>query len=173
MQPEEPFAAPAPSFAAPLDMLHACHDKVRRFAGWLDALPAWLEQHGCNDGAVSAAQGIVRYFDIAGPLHHDDEERDLFPLLLARDPSLADEIAALKAEHRAFAGQWAQLKPQLEAVAARQTDTLDATLAHAFAGHYREHAAREEGGVFAQAAVLLSAAELAAIGEPMQARRRS
>ena len=40
MQPEEPFAAPAPSFAAPLDMLHACHDKVRRFAGWLDALPA-------------------------------------------------------------------------------------------------------------------------------------
>ena len=50
----------------------------------------------------------------------------------------ADEIAALKAEHRAFAGLWAQLKPQLEAVASREEQhRADAPTGYALLGSWR------------------------------------
>jgi len=39
-----------------------------------------------------AAQGILRYFDTAGQLHHQDEEQDLFPALHAA-PGMAHSLA--------------------------------------------------------------------------------
>lgn len=173
MLPTDPSGDQAPGFDAPLDMLHACHDKVRRFAGHLEQLPDYLARHVLGAGARNTIAGVLRYFDVAGPLHHQDEERDLFPLLVRRDPGLASEVARLAGEHIELGALWAQLRLQLQALADGDLNALDPQLARDFATRYREHAAREEAGVFARAVELLAPDELARIGIPMQARRRS
>ncbi|UGA39749.1 hemerythrin domain-containing protein [Chromobacterium haemolyticum] len=77
-------SAAAPSFEQPLEMLQACHDKIRRFCDQLDQLPSYIEQHGVDEAARNTIDGLVRYFDLAGPAHHSDEEDELFPLILER-----------------------------------------------------------------------------------------
>ena len=53
-----------------------------------ERLPAWVAEHGVDADAVAGARRVARYFDSAAPLHHADEELDLFPLL-ASDPPAA------------------------------------------------------------------------------------
>ena len=79
-----PFASPAAaSFDTPLDMLTSCHQKVLRCCAQLDKLPGYLAEHGVTPVVVTTLEGVLRYFDVAGPLHHADEERLVFPALLA------------------------------------------------------------------------------------------
>ena len=99
-------SAAAPSFDEPLDMLYACHDKVRRFCDQLDALPAYITEHGRNQAVINTITGIVRYFDLAGPAHHQDEEDELFPLILARQPDAAPKIEQLLGEHGYLHSRW-------------------------------------------------------------------
>ncbi len=68
----------APSFDHPIEMLEACHDKVRHFTHQLAQLPAHLDQFGITDATIQTIHGILRYFDVAAPLHHADEEQNLF-----------------------------------------------------------------------------------------------
>ncbi len=65
MIPFTPVEA-APSFDHPLEMLHACHDKILRQCDTLKKLAAHLPGNGCDQQARQAAQGILRYFDSAG-----------------------------------------------------------------------------------------------------------
>ena len=83
----------APDFGTPLAMLTACHDKVRHFAALSLKLAAHIEAKGCDDEAREPASNILRYFDVAAPLHHADEEEDLFPALRALgEPASAVEV---------------------------------------------------------------------------------
>ena len=76
--------APAASFDEPLEMLAACHERIEAQLGTLERLAQHLPRHGCDADARSAAAAVVRYFDTAGMLHHQDEDEDLFPLLRRR-----------------------------------------------------------------------------------------
>lgn len=162
-----------PSFDAPLDMLTACHDKVRRFCTLLDKLPAHLATHGVDRAARDAAAGVLRYFDVAGPLHHQDEEDELFPLLAMRDADAATGVARLRAEHRELAALWQRVRAMLLALDAGDATALDAALAGEFAARYRAHAADEEAWLFPLAARLMSAQELEDAGRRMAARRQA
>ena len=51
-----------------------------RCCAQLDKLPGYLAEWR-HPVVVTTLEGVLRYFDVAGPLHHADEERDLFPLL--------------------------------------------------------------------------------------------
>ncbi|KZE33275.1 hemerythrin domain-containing protein [Crenobacter luteus] len=163
---------PAPSFDAPLEMLAACHDKIRRFCTMLTALPAHLAAHGADAEAADAARAVLRYFDQAGPQHHRDEEDELFPLIAARAPEAAGPLARLRDEHAAFVAQWQALRVALERVAADEAVALPAGLVEAYVDGYRAHAAFEEAWLFPLAARHLSADEMAAAGRRMAARRR-
>lgn len=45
----------------------------------------------CDVQAQAAAAQILRYFNVAAPLHHQDEDEDLFPALLAlHQPALSE-----------------------------------------------------------------------------------
>ena len=74
------------TFEQPTAMLRACHGKVKRFCSQLHALPDYLQQHGYNTVAEQAVAQIRHYFNVAAPLHHQDEEEDFFPLLLQYAP---------------------------------------------------------------------------------------
>ena len=75
---------PGAGFDQPFEMLDACHDRVRRSLDLLARLRSYLRDKGCDDSARQAARDVLRYFDMAAPLHHEDEERHVFPPLLAQ-----------------------------------------------------------------------------------------
>ncbi|AVO48995.1 hypothetical protein C6568_06825 [Melaminivora suipulveris] len=64
--------APGAGFDEPFAMLDACHERVRRSLDLLERLRAYLPDKGCDDSARQAARDVLRYFDIAAPLRHED-----------------------------------------------------------------------------------------------------
>lgn len=163
-------AGPAVGFEQPFEMLAACHERVRRSLDLLLRLQAHVQGHGADAQARGAAADVLRYFDLAGPKHHEDEERHVLPRLRATGAMALAE--RLQAEHGAMAAAWAALRPALQAIADGRAAALDATACRAYAELYAGHMAAEEGQAFPQARAGLDAAAEAAMGEEMAGRRR-
>ncbi|MDE2089431.1 MAG: hemerythrin domain-containing protein, partial [Gammaproteobacteria bacterium] len=110
--------ASTPDFDDPLEMLAACHTRIESQCMTLLRLPAYLSEHG-NDAAVrEAASKVIRYFETAGRHHHQDEEQDLFPILIARaDAAQRALIGNLAAQHQDLEVAWRALKPLLAMLA--------------------------------------------------------
>ena len=172
-----PFAAPAPTFDEPLEMLAACHERIEAQLCTLEKLIEHLAQKGCDATARDAATQVMRYFDTAGANHHRDEDEDIFPLLrqlaAERDrPEVSAVINGLEEDHATMNAQWARLHERLEAIAAGRDARLDAeTVAH-FAWLYRRHMEKESGLVLPFAREAVSETERAVLGSRMAARRR-
>jgi hemerythrin-like domain-containing protein len=160
-----------------MDMLVACHERVQRS---LD-LMARLQQHmlatGCDAQARSAARDVLRYFDVAAPLHHQDEELHVFPaLLIGPDAALRALAGELIEDHRRMDAAWVAARAALVEIAqditgalqlsATQTAALDQ-----FAGLYAQHIVREEGLAYPGALAQLSADDLQRMSQDMMARR--
>ncbi|MFZ1501099.1 MAG: hemerythrin domain-containing protein [Giesbergeria sp.] len=146
------FGAPAVGFDTPFEMLEACHERVQRTLALQQRLCEHLQTKGCDASARSAARDVLRYFDIAAPLHHEDEERHVFPALHAvQDEALLVAVTRLQAEHVAMAQRWTLARSALLALAggsitqfsAEQLAALDA-----FAAGYAEHIRTEEEWVY-------------------------
>ena len=112
----------APALDEPLEMLEACHQRIEQQLNTLERLRAYLPEHGADETARRAAQGVLRYFRLAGPNHHADEEQDLFPALLRRATgndakTLVGLIDILLVEHAQMADALAVVLSQLEPIA--------------------------------------------------------
>lgn len=162
----------APSFDEPLEMLLACHGRVRDFCRQLDALPAHLSAHGLDDAARNSIAGIVRYFDIAGPAHHQDEEDELFPIVRDSLPHTLPRLERLRDEHLYLQQTWLQIRANLLALTDAQPQLLDTLSISAFTTLYREHAQVEEEWLFPTVAGLFSQAQLRTAGQRMAKRRQ-
>ena len=163
-------------FDEPLEMLAACHERIEAQLSTLERLVEHLATKGCDADARTAAQSVIRYFDTSGALHHQDEDEDLFPLVrvhaarLGR-PDAAAAIEELEREHETMERQWKRLREELTAVAAGE-GRIDAENVVRFAWLYRRHMDREGALVLPFAKCILDAAQLAALGERMIARRK-
>ncbi len=108
------MASPAAGFDQPFEMLHACHERVRRTLALMQRLVAHVESNGNDAQARGAAADVWRYFEIAGPAHHEDEERHVIPLLLASgDAMLMNTARQLRADHERMDAVWATLSMRL------------------------------------------------------------
>lgn len=182
MTPESPanvagFSAPAAGFEAPFELLQACHEKVLRMSDLLERLVVHVETHGADASARSAAADVLRYFDLAAPKHHEDEERHVFPALLAQgDARQCEAVARLQAEHQQFERDWARLRTVLRAWrdgAATPATVHDVRpLVAGFVEMNRRHVELEETLTYPAARSLFDADELVRMGAEMQARRR-
>ncbi len=171
------FDAPAVGFEAPYEMLQACHERVQRSLDLLGRLVDYISDKGHDAQTRSAAADVLRYFDLAAPLHHQDEEQHVFPLLLAQgDASLHVTVQRLQADHRQMETLWTGVREALlrwcepgcqEVVTAETRAAIER-----FRGIYAGHIEAEEGLVFPAARAAMSAATLLAMGADMQARRR-
>ncbi|MEQ1835530.1 MAG: hemerythrin domain-containing protein [Candidatus Nitrotoga sp.] len=162
----------APSFDNPLEMLLACHGKIQTQCATLRKLLQHLPSHGCDAQAQQAAQAILRYFDTAGQNHHDDEEQDLFPCLLAAQNAEVHElIARLLDEHKVLDAAWQQLRPLLLGIAEGRATELDIKSAEHFIQVHDRHISLENAHLLPQAAKLLDNMQLEALGRSMAARR--
>lgn len=169
------FNTPAVGFDQPFAMLEACHERVQRTLGLLARLRDHVRSHGVDDNARQAARDVLRYFDIAAPLHHQDEELHVFPLLLARGaPEVQALVHQLQHDHVQMTADWAAARLCLQAMVDGVLTAIgsDDELAFSrFAQRYDAHIAAEEGLAYPAARVLLAPAALADIGHEMAARR--
>ncbi len=161
----------AASFDDPLGMLKACHGRIERQLMTLGRLQRHLPQFGCDDDARAAARAILRYFDLAAPNHHADEEASVFPRLAAVSPAARSLLEDLERDHAALAGGWTRLRPLLASIAAGQRANLSAKDVATVRRAYEAHIAREEGELIPLAAATFDAETLAAIGREMAERR--
>lgn len=165
--------APAAGFDQPFALLDACHERVQRSLALLLRLADHLARHGADAQAADAARDVMRYFELAAPLHHEDEERHVLPRLRAAGH---DALAQrLQDDHAALAAQWQPVRAALQAVTDGRWDASHMAEAARdwpfFAQHYREHIALEDAQAFVLCRDALDAAEARAMGEEMAARR--
>ena len=167
---------PGAGFDQPFEMLDACHDRVRRSLDLLARLRSYLHDKGCDDSARQAARDVLRYFDMAAPLHHEDEERHVFPPLLAQtgDAPLLALVRQLQRDHVQMAERWAAARGALQAMGDGQLQAF--TPAHGaalddFAACYADHLRHEDESIYPAARALLGAPAQQAIGREMAARR--
>jgi hemerythrin-like domain-containing protein len=168
-------AAPAAGFEQPFEMLQACHERVQRMLALLSRLRQHLPAHGADDQARQAARDVMRYFDQAAPEHHRDEERHVFPALLAQgEPATVVLVQRLQHDHRQMEARWVAARGVLSAVAAGELDTLgpeENSALDAFASLHAGHIDAEEQIAYPAATVLLAGAPLEAMSRDMMARR--
>jgi len=166
--------APLPRSEDVPDVLVDCHQRMRQFTALAAELAA---RPDTPPNEVREVAGKVhRYFTVALPLHEEDEERSLFPRLLAGAPELTEAIAALREDHIAHAervGALLAVCRELEAAPERSGALREvlASAAQALAETWRVHLTAEERDIFPAVRTVLSAAERASIREEMRERR--
>ncbi len=166
----------APSFDQPIAVLKHCHDRIRKQLATLDKLLPHLAAHGADEQAQQAAAAVLKYFDKAAPLHHEDEEIDLVPMLAAvaqgADAELLDQLVpTILDEHRQMDGMWQILHEELTAVADGSGAAVSGHVVRQFSSMYLSHMEREEGNIAPMAKRLFSPEQMARLGNAMQQRR--
>lgn len=167
---------PAPDFDQPVAVLKHCHGRIRKQLATMEKLLSHLPEHGADEQARQAASAILKYFDKAAHLHHDDEEQDLLPMLLA--VAQGEDAATLQAlvpvilqEHKDMDAMWQDLHEQLTAVADGSGTHLSASIVRRFVQSYLGHMEREEGMVAPMALRLFGPDQMARLGTAMRRRR--
>ncbi len=170
------LADPAPDFDQPVAVLKHCHGRIRKQLATMEKLLAHLPEHGADEQARQAAAAVLKYFDKAAHLHHEDEEQDLLPMLLA--VAKGEDAATLQAlvpvilqEHKDMDAMWQDLHEQLTAIADGSGAQLSASIVRRFVQSYHGHMEREEGIVAPMALRLFGADQMARLGGAMRQRR--
>jgi pyridoxamine 5'-phosphate oxidase len=166
----------APDFDQPIAVLKHCHDRIRKQLTTLERLLSHLPEFGADEQARQAAGAVLKYFEKAAHLHHDDEEQDLIPML--RAVAQGEDAATLQAlapvilqDHKDMDALWQDLHEQLTAIAEGQGTMLSASAVQRFSQRYAAHMEREESTMAPMALRLFSPEQMAQLGQAMQHRR--
>jgi hemerythrin-like domain-containing protein len=100
------------------EALDACHQLINLHLTELAALAQRIEADGVDAKAQQQASAIEAFFSATSRQHHLDEEKNVFPLLLAGgNPELAAAVGTLQQDHGWIEENWLELAPQLRAIA--------------------------------------------------------
>ena len=132
---------------APLLNFSNCHVGILSHLKSFAELPALLEP---ATRARKIAEETLKFFRDAVYEHHAEEERELFPAVLAsavkgeeRD-RIKVMVDQLTAEHRVVEAAWARLEPELKKVAKGQVSELNMAGVEHLVRSYQTHATFEE-----------------------------
>lgn len=166
----EPAAA-----QAPLTNFTQCHTGIVRRLHALDELPALLAPAA---RARDIAEQSLAFFREAIFEHHMDEERELFPAVLASAQPGAERqrvqamVDRLTAQHRTLEGLWKSLERDLKRVARGQDSSLDEGDLRRLVSGYMAHARYEESEFLPAAEAILGRNDnhMAALGLSLHLR---
>lgn len=170
---------PAAGFEAPFEMLTACHERVERMLRLIIRLQEHLQKNGLDEQVRQAARDVMRYFDLAAPLHHEDEERHVFPpLMYGADAAVKALVLRLIQDHRQMEVAWKRARSVLMALAEHEDQPAFEGLTvwqkvslNDFARLYRQHLDDEERVAYPAALTMLSPEAVIAMSKDMMARR--
>ena len=162
----------------PIQDFSDCHVGI---VGTLRELTALSRQQAPSPQRSEAARRILEFFRDVVAAHHTEEEKDLFPAVLA-DAVAGDEQARVTAlvqqlvdEHRRLEALHAKLAPSLSAIANGRDVALDATTSAALVSDYLAHAGFEEAQFLPLAQCILgrNRHHMAALGLSLHIRHAS
>lgn len=148
------------------EALDETHAAVLQHLKQLEALMKRLDANGADESARDTARVIRDFFDRTARHHHAEEERVVFPpLLAAGNADIAQHVRRLQQDHGWLEEDWHELQPHLDAIA-DGVGYVDPDLIReavtVFGALYLEHIALEESLVYPAARRL---AEAQALGE--------
>ena len=132
---------------APLEQFSQCHAGILKHLDGLSGLPELLEPAA---RARRVASDVLDFFRAAVHEHHAEEERELFPAVLASAKSEEERayvrgiVDRLTREHRQVEALWRSLEPGLKDVARGRDSDLDPAAVASLVANYRAHAHYEE-----------------------------
>lgn len=157
-----------------VELLLACHTRIRRFARLAFTVGARPELPAAE--VKEAAAQCLRYFSEALPLHVRDEEDSLWPRLAGRSPTLDAVMAQMRAQHFGHGVRLEALDSALEAVMQQPNEPnlhrQLAVAASALETDFEDHLRLEETELFPFLAEALPAEVQQTIVAELRARRR-
>lgn len=160
---------------SPIEDFSQCHAGILTHLQALGTLPALLEP---ATRARQIAHDTLGFFRDAVFEHHAEEEKELFPAVLASATKGEEHdrvqalINTLTAEHRKVEAAWAKLEPKLKAVAKGHDSDVDGADIQALVQTYEAHARFEEDVFLPMSQTILgrNSNHLAALGVSMHMR---
>jgi len=158
------------------------HDFSRSHAGLrklLESLATLGQKGESATQAQDTARTALQSFRPAMFEHHGEEEKELFPAVLAAsNPQeygrLRALTEALTAEHRQIEALWHTLQPALEALAQGKPTAMDTALVQDIVARYAAHARLEEEQFLPMAETILGRKDpsMAALGFSLHMRHQ-
>lgn len=171
------FRSPAVGCDEPFEMLIACHERVQRMLDLLDRARMHALTKGCDADLNSAFTDVMRYFDLAAPQHHLDEELHVFPIVLANgNQSQKELVALLIQDHETMANLWQSVRSILSEVLQTPRDLpifnhRDNDLMDDFRNAYAKHISNEELSIYPVCIQYMTQDDFASMSEEMKVRR--
>jgi hemerythrin superfamily protein len=171
-----PSATPStPPADTPVDDFSHCHDGILKHMEAFGSLPGLLDPAA---RARRIAADMVAFFHDVVIEHHQQEEKELFPAVLASAAkgSERDEMRAmverLTREHRQVETRWSKLEPALKQVAKGHEAALDAAAVASLVEAYAAHARFEETAFLPRSKAILGrdSNHMAALGLSLHLR---
>ena len=135
--------------------LDGCHQQTLEHLDQLQEFAAQLGAGTLAAGTPARAGEIDLFFSSTSRAHHEEEERTVFPPLLASgDAELVHAVQSLQQDHGWLERNWDALGPQLRAIAKGESWPDPGEFAHGvdvFVTLCREHIALEETLIYPQA----------------------
>ncbi len=160
---------------SPIEDFSQCHAGILGHLQVLGTLPALLEPAA---RARQIATDTLSFFREAVFEHHAEEEKELFPAVLASATKGEERervqalVNALTAEHRKVEAAWSKLEPKLKALSKGHESDVDGADIQALVDSYQAHARFEEAVFLPLSQTILgrNSNHLAALGVSMHMR---
>ena len=160
----------------PIHNFSRCHEGIR---AQLQALAQLPQQVSVTSNARELARHALQSFRTAMFDHHAEEEKELFPAVLAASNSaeyggLRAMADLLTAEHRRIEALWRALEPGLEQLAEGDPLQLDHAVLNDLVTRYEAHARQEEEQFLPLAETILARKDpsMAALGMSLHMRHQ-
>jgi len=147
LRPARPRRLAVPPLPAP-ETMDETHRQIDHVLTQMELLAQLLPQPAKRAQVARLATHVCSFFNGPARAHHEAEETQVFPALLAgHDATVRAQVQRLQQDHNWIEEDWLELEPHLQAVARGyvpgHTDFLRPALAE-FTSLYREHLAVEE-----------------------------
>ena len=165
----------APVSIAVFEFLDSTHKDIQVQVRQLHLLVDAIESNGLNPANRALARQVLDYFNHEARQHHLDEEKNIFPALLAsQDAEIVKATEHLIQDHGWLEENWLQIEPSLEAATGGNLWFDPAELRHAlevFEALYLDHILLEESIAYPEAKKRLVGIDTIGMGREMARRR--
>ena len=158
------FQEPARDFSDGLQVLRDYHDSLLAKGRELLDCGAALNDQGATKTNAQQAVGLHLYFTRANHLHHQDEEKGLFPLIFERSILLDGMMERLILDHQEIEAAWTLIAPTLAAPENRPVTAETREATEAFEKLQRQHLTRENEDFLPKIEELVVAEEQKTLG---------
>ncbi len=165
----------APVSIAVFEFLDSTHKDIQQQLKLLHTLVDAIENEGLNPANRGTARRVLDYFNGEARQHHLDEEKHIFPSLLAsQNAEVVQATEHLIQDHGWLEENWIQIAPSLEAATGGNLWFDTAELRHAlevFEALYLDHILLEESIAYPEAKKRLQGLDTLGMGREMAKRR--